>query len=406
MTDSAMDILENSPLSKPRMMGTQGEQDTIDFITNFLTQNSLQPKKEEIIWSNGMVRGRKVMEVFIGLFMIFFTISLYLKAPFNGYIPIVALIGFLGFMVLFITLLTKDKLEFLGKKGKGYNIISKSGKDPILTSEDENLKKEVYLTAHYDTVASSMPKFGKISLAGKALSLLLTFLLTLTTGILFLIRFYSLSTKLETTIVILRWIIMGLTTVSLILIFISFFNKRTNDSDGACDNGSGSAVLLELAAFFGKNPLENVNLIFIWCTAEEWGLYGSKAYVKQHKEELLAIKDRFYNINVDMVGQEIAYMEKKGVFRKIPLNKTLNKLIKESAEEKEIEVRGFKSMMVGSSDHAPFKKIKLEVATFLSKKDFKKIHCDKDTLDIVNPEKMAGTVELIKSVIQKLDKKA
>ena len=130
-----------------------------------------------------------------------------------------------------------------------------------------------------------------------------------------------------------------------------------------------------------------------------------KAYVKQHKEELLAMKDRFFNINVDMVGQEIAYMEKKGVFRKIPLNKTLNKLIKESAEEKEIEIRGFKSMMAGSSDHAPFKKIKLEVSTFLSKKDFKKIHCDKDTLDIVNPEKMAGAVELIKNVIQKLDKK-
>ena len=112
----------------------------------------------------------------------------------------------------------------------------------------------------------------------------------------------------------------------------------------------------------------------------------------------------FYNINVDMVGQEIAYMEKKGVLRKKPLNKTLNKLIKESAEEKEIEVRGFKSLMVGSSDHAPFKKIKLEVATFLSKKDVKKIHCDKDTLDIVKPEKISGAVELIKTVIQKLDK--
>ncbi|TFG18166.1 MAG: DUF4910 domain-containing protein [Promethearchaeota archaeon] len=406
MTDSAMDILENSPLSKPRMMGTHGEKDTINYITNFLTQNSLQPQKEEIIWSNGLVRGRKVMEVFIGLFMVFFTISLYLEPPYNGYLPIAGIIGFLGFMVVFVTLLTKDKFEFLGKKAKGYNIIATVGKDRILTSEDENLKKEIFLTAHYDTVASSMPKFGKISIAGKALSLLFTLLLTLTTGILFLIRFYTHSLKLETTIVILRWIILGLTTFSLILIFISFFSKRTNDSDGACDNGSGSAVLLDLAAFFGKNPLKNVNLTFIWCAAEEWGLYGSKAYVKRHKEELMAMKDRFYNINVDMVGQEIAYMEKKGVFKTTPLNKTLNKLIKESAEEKEIEVRGFKSMMAGSSDHAPFKKIKLEVATFLSKKDVKKIHCDQDTLDIVNPEKMAGAVELIKRVIQKLDKKA
>lgn len=191
--------------------------------------------------------------------------------------------------------------------------------------------------------------------------------------------------------------------MAIILIFITIFNKRTNDSYGACDNGSGSAVLLELAVFFGNHPLENVNLAFLWCTAEELGLYGSKAYVKQHKDELLAMKDRFYNINVDMVGQEIAYMKKKGVFRKTPLNKTLNKLIKESAEEQGIEIRGFKSMLAGSSDHAPFKKVKLEVSTFLSKKDFKKIHSDKDTLDIVDPEKMVGVVNLIKGVISKLD---
>ena len=85
------------------------------------------------------------------------------------------------------------------------------------------------------------------------------------------------------------------------------------------------------------------------------------------------------------------------------MKKNLNLLIKESAEEEGIEIRGFKAMMGGSSDHAPFKKIKLEVATFLSKKDFKKIHCEKDTLDIVNPEKMAGAVKLLKTVIQKIN---
>jgi len=48
---------------------------------------------------------------------------------------------------------------------------------------------------------------------------------------------------------------------------------------------------------------------------------------------------------------------------------------------------------------------KIRSATFLSKKDVKKIHCDKDTLDIVKPEKISGAVELIKTAIQKLDQK-
>ena len=192
--------------------------------------------------------------------------------------------------------------------------------------------------------------------------------------------------------------------MSSILLIISLFRKRTNGSDGICDNGSGSSVLLELASYFQKNTLENINLTIMWCAAEEWGIYGSRQYVKAHKEELKSMKDRFYLINVDMVGQEIAYVEKKGILRKTPLNQTLNKLIKESAEEKEIKARGYNSMFAMSSDHAPFKKQKLEVAAFNSKKDFRNIHSKKDTIDVVKPEKLSGAVELIKTVVQKLDK--
>jgi hypothetical protein len=321
-------------------------------------------------------------------------------------------------MIGFVKLISNMKFEFLGKKADGDNIVCKITSPNYIPSEhkiesenneeDENVKntiKEVYLTAHYDTVTSSMPIFSKIRLVGMGLSLLTILLLSITTGILNLITHYASTSELLKTSTIMSWIVLGASAFVTILTIIGFFSKRTNDSSGACDNGSGSAVLLELASFFGKNPLDNVNLTFIWCTAEEWGLYGSKAYVKAHKEELLNIKDRFFNINVDMVGEEIAYVEKKGIFRKNPINKTLNNLIKESAEEKEIEIRGFKAMIAGSSDHAPFAKIKLEVATFNSKKDVKRIHSKKDCIDIVKPENMTGAVEVIKSVIQKLNKK-
>lgn len=154
------------------MMGTSGEKDTVDYITNFLSQHSLNPKKEGIEWSNGMVRARKIMEVLIGLFMVFFTSSLYFSGPYNGFIPIAGVIVFIGFIVLFVKLLSDDKFEFLGKQTIGYNIICTIGKnimanlDSPVKSESQNLKKEVYLTAHYDSIASSMPKFSKISLAG------------------------------------------------------------------------------------------------------------------------------------------------------------------------------------------------------------------------------------------------
>ena len=43
----------------------------------------------------------------------------------------------------------------------------------------------------------------------------------------------------------------------------------------------------------------NYGLRFVFCGSEERGLLGSKAYVKEHKEELDKI---VLNINLDMIG--------------------------------------------------------------------------------------------------------
>jgi Zn-dependent M28 family amino/carboxypeptidase len=144
---------------------------------------------------------------------------------------------------------------------------------------------------------------------------------------------------------------------------------------------------------------------FIWCTAEEWGLYGSKGYVKAHKEELVANRNKSYVINVDMVGSELAYLDKAGLIFKKPFNIKLNTMIAQAADETGIEVRKFNSVISGNSDHAPFKKEKVEVCFFLAKKDTKLIHGPEDTLENVKPEKLEDGVELIKKVVEKIDAK-
>jgi len=59
--------------------------------------------------------------------------------------------------------------------------------------------------------------------------------------------------------------------------------------------------------------------------------------------------------------------------------------------------------MGNNSDHAPFRKLKMEVCFFLAKKDTKRIHGPKDTLEFVRPEKLDDAVCLIKGVVGKLD---
>lgn len=70
---------------------------------------------------------------------------------------------------------------------------------------------------------------------------------------------------------------------------------------GAYDNIAGAAIIIELAGYFKEHPPRRT-MEFIWFGAEEAGLCGSLAYVKEHEEELF--RHRF-NMNVDLAGQLI-----------------------------------------------------------------------------------------------------
>jgi len=108
-------------------------------------------------------------------------------------------------------------------------------------------------------------------------------------------------------------------------------------------------------------------------------------------------------INVDMVGSELAYVNKAGLLFRKPLNKHLNRQISEIAEREGIEARAFSSPLASNSDHAPFRKLKMETAFFLSQKDTKKIHKPLDTIEKVNPQKMKDAVKLLSAVVMELD---
>lgn len=71
-------------------------------------------------------------------------------------------------------------------------------------------------------------------------------------------------------------------------------------AEGALDNGTGSAVILETAralARVGGQPRRTLR--FIWFMAEEQGLAGSEAYVRQHKAEMDQV---VAVVNLDMPG--------------------------------------------------------------------------------------------------------
>jgi Zn-dependent M28 family amino/carboxypeptidase len=67
---------------------------------------------------------------------------------------------------------------------------------------------------------------------------------------------------------------------------------------GANDNASGTAMLLSMAAYFKKNPVD-YNVLFIAFAGEEAGLVGSKHFVENPTFKL---KKMSFLLNLDIMG--------------------------------------------------------------------------------------------------------
>lgn len=70
--------------------------------------------------------------------------------------------------------------------------------------------------------------------------------------------------------------------------------------NGADDNASGTAALIELAKMLKTSKLKNSNYLFIAFSGEELGLFGSKYFTEHPTADLAKVN---YMINMDMVGR-------------------------------------------------------------------------------------------------------
>lgn len=85
------------------------------------------------------------------------------------------------------------------------------------------------------------------------------------------------------------------------VILVGAHYDSERETIGACDNLSGTAILLELAKVFSGEEVKRT-LNFAFFGAEELGLVGSRDYVERHKEELEKIK---LMVNLDVHGQAL-----------------------------------------------------------------------------------------------------
>lgn len=166
--------------------------------------------------------------------------------------------------------------------------------------------------------------------------------------------------------------------------------------NGADDNASGVAGLIELARYFAKNRTkEKYNFLFIAFSGEELGLFGSKHFTEHPTLDLSTVN---YMINLDMVGRLDPTTKALAISGTGTSNVWENELKKITTDLK-IKTD---SAGVGPSDHTSFYLKNIPVLHFFtgSHSDY---HKPSDDWQKINSAGEKQVLELIIKVIEDLD---
>jgi len=176
------------------------------------------------------------------------------------------------------------------------------------------------------------------------------------------------------------------------MVFTAHYDS-TSLSTGAYDNMSGSIGLLGIAEYFMNHP-HRYGMRFIWCGSEERGLLGSKAYCKDHEEEL---DKAALVINLDMIGCIMG--------RFIACCTSEDKLvhyIEYLAQEEGFGIEAYDG--VYSSDSTPFADKGVPAVSFarLAPDTAATIHNRYDTLEVMKAEQLLEDLDFILTFTERM----
>ncbi len=166
-------------------------------------------------------------------------------------------------------------------------------------------------------------------------------------------------------------------------------------SQGAIDNGIGTAILFDLTrliqTFFPKNKY---TIELVWFNGEELGLFGSKNYVARHNGDAIRVM-----INMDMTGKPTGF-NAMGRDTLIPLLKQVNTQLGGLALE-----RGVINTPWTNSDHMPFMLAgipTITMAAHLDKDQGRYYHSIGDSFDKVKKEYLSAAAAVTAVLVREL----
>jgi Zn-dependent M28 family amino/carboxypeptidase len=173
-------------------------------------------------------------------------------------------------------------------------------------------------------------------------------------------------------------------------------NPEGKIHNGADDNASGTAGVIELARYLTNNGVkEQHNFLFLCFSGEELGLYGSKKYTETPTIDLAKVS---FMINMDMIGR--LNEEKKVVVGGVGTAPDFVPTLKSLKSDLGIKLD---SAGVGPSDHTSFYLKNIPVLFFFTGQH-SDYHKPTDDVEKVNFPGVMQVISTTAEVIETLDK--
>jgi hypothetical protein len=370
-----------------RTASSTGETEAIKYIEKTLMESGISSKIEHFIWTGPI---KLLMRLTYGLILTYLILS-----------------------QLFLVVITYFIIKYMFERFRRITFVSNEESKNLCAhiQAKENIPNRplVIISAHYDSISTTLPYRMQVVLffIYRLIVIFYAFIIFVFAAI-FALDYFSIIPLSNFLVILITFTSIGGVFISIPILYVVFIERS---SPGSIDNASGVAISIELAKIFKKDPLEKMDLLFIWTGAEEWGLKGSISFCKKHYLDLMKKYnfDQSLNINFDMVGTYIGLLNKTGLILKKKMNNNLNEILQTTAKNLNIPLNVYTKVIKPKSDHRTFQKFakrkrkKLQVAFFHSDKDSKYIHSSRDTPDKCNIENLNGCLNICHQALRSID---
>ncbi len=161
--------------------------------------------------------------------------------------------------------------------------------------------------------------------------------------------------------------------------------------NGADDNASGTAALIELARRVGRGPKPSRTILFLGFNGEERGLLGSNYYVEN---PAFPLEKTVAMLNFDMVGR---LGDNPLTVYGVGSSEEFGEIINKASQGRTFEVNPVDGVM-GASDHYSFYLKKIPVFHFFTGLT-KEYHTPADVVETLNMEGIPRTVDFAEAVL-------